>query len=275
MVAQADPSPRQRETRVAFGPAPTRSLAADDRNRSAPTTSCPWASSIAPGERQHPRLRGRQPYERARGLDRRLSAPAAGARATTPRRRAASSAKRASSTSCARGMSAAREDSLLGGAVRLLQPARGHRAGTDAVLLAAAAPASAGDVVTGCGAGTGAVGLTIAARLAVRLILVEREPRRSPTSAARNIAAQRPRGPRRRSRPPRPPFLGGGGPCGRRGRSRRHQSALFGSGQGTAVARSGAAPPRMPCRAGGHEVWLHTVRRPAAAGGRLAAGPSG
>ena len=34
-------------------------------------------------------------------------------------------------------MSATGEDSLLGGAVRLLQPVRGHRAGTDAVLLAA------------------------------------------------------------------------------------------------------------------------------------------
>ncbi len=72
-------------------------------------------------------------------------------------------------------MSATGEDSLLGGAVRLLQPVRGHRAGTDAVLLAAAAPASTGDVVTDAGAGTGAVGLMIAARLAVRLILVERD----------------------------------------------------------------------------------------------------
>ena len=143
-------------------------------------------------------------------------------------------------------MSATGEDSLLGGAVRLLQPVRGHRAGTDAVLLAAAAPASTGDVVTDAGAGTGAVGLMIAARLAVRLILVERDAALADL-CRHNLALNGREGHVADSRPPRPPFLGGGGPCGRRGRSRRHQSALSGSGQGTAVARSGRAPPRMSC----------------------------
>jgi tRNA1(Val) A37 N6-methylase TrmN6 len=68
------------------------------------------------------------------------------------------------------------EDALLGGRVRLLQPAKGHRAGTDAVLLAAAAPLAAGDVVCDVGAGTGAVGLMAAARVRVRVVLVERDP---------------------------------------------------------------------------------------------------
>jgi tRNA1(Val) A37 N6-methylase TrmN6 len=69
------------------------------------------------------------------------------------------------------------EDTLLDGRVRLLQPAEGHRAGTDAVLLAAAAAADPGDTVVDMGAATGAVGLMIAARVpGVRLILVERDP---------------------------------------------------------------------------------------------------
>lgn len=71
----------------------------------------------------------------------------------------------------------ATDDSLLGGRVRLLQPAKGHRAGTDAVLLAAAAPVKPGDVVADIGAATGAVGLMVAAReKAAQLIFVERDP---------------------------------------------------------------------------------------------------
>jgi tRNA1(Val) A37 N6-methylase TrmN6 len=69
------------------------------------------------------------------------------------------------------------EDALLGGRVRLLQSAGGHRAGTDAVLLAAAAPARAGQRVVDVGAATGAVGLMIAAREpGIRLAFVERDP---------------------------------------------------------------------------------------------------
>ena len=69
------------------------------------------------------------------------------------------------------------EDALLGGRVRLLQPAKGHRAGTDAVLLAAVARARAGDRVVDVGAATGAVGLMIAARVpGMDLTLAERDP---------------------------------------------------------------------------------------------------
>jgi tRNA1(Val) A37 N6-methylase TrmN6 len=68
------------------------------------------------------------------------------------------------------------QDLLLGGRVHLAQPAKGHRAGTDAVLLAAAAPVKAGDVVMDIGASTGAVGLMVAAREKnARYVFVERD----------------------------------------------------------------------------------------------------
>lgn len=68
------------------------------------------------------------------------------------------------------------QDLLLGGRVRLIQPAKGHRAGTDAVLLAASASIKPGDVVADVGAATGAVGLMAAAREpAGRFVFVERD----------------------------------------------------------------------------------------------------
>lgn len=74
-------------------------------------------------------------------------------------------------------MSEITEDCLLGGRVSLVQPTKGHRAGTDAVLLAAAAPARAGDRVLDIGASTGAVGLMVAARAkGVKVGFVERDP---------------------------------------------------------------------------------------------------
>ena len=68
------------------------------------------------------------------------------------------------------------DDTLLGGRVRLTQPARGHRAGTDAVLLAASAPVEPGDIVADVGASAGVVGLMVAVRQpAARFVFVERE----------------------------------------------------------------------------------------------------
>ncbi|KMO44772.1 methyltransferase [Methylobacterium tarhaniae] len=69
-------------------------------------------------------------------------------------------------------------ESWLGGRLTLRQPPRGaHRAGTDAVLLAAAAGARAGETICDLGAGTGAVGLAVArACPEVRVMLVERDP---------------------------------------------------------------------------------------------------
>ncbi|MES2750443.1 MAG: methyltransferase [Pseudomonadota bacterium] len=66
------------------------------------------------------------------------------------------------------------EDLFLGGQLRLRQPKRGHRAGHDAMLLAAATRARPGDRVVDFGAGVGAAGLAVARRVAgVELILVE------------------------------------------------------------------------------------------------------
>ena len=58
------------------------------------------------------------------------------------------------------------EDKVLGGALRLRQPRLGHRVGHDAILLAAACPACAGDAVVELGAGVGAAGLAVAVRVA-------------------------------------------------------------------------------------------------------------
>jgi tRNA1(Val) A37 N6-methylase TrmN6 len=66
------------------------------------------------------------------------------------------------------------EDGFLGGQLRLRQPKSGHRAGHDAILLAAACPAQAGDVVADFGAGVGAAGLALASRVpGLSMILVE------------------------------------------------------------------------------------------------------
>lgn len=68
-------------------------------------------------------------------------------------------------------------DAFMGGRLRLRQPGRGHRAGTDALLLAAAAPADFDDLVLDVGAGVGAAGLALAAlRRKARIGLVEIDP---------------------------------------------------------------------------------------------------
>jgi tRNA1(Val) A37 N6-methylase TrmN6 len=66
------------------------------------------------------------------------------------------------------------EDAFLGGALRLRQPKSGHRAGHDAMLLAAATSARPGDRVVDFGAGVGAAGLAVARRVAgTKIALVE------------------------------------------------------------------------------------------------------
>src|ERR1700761_4850642 len=66
------------------------------------------------------------------------------------------------------------EDAFLGGKLRLRQPKSGHRAGHDAMLLAAATPACAGDRVVDLGAGVGAAGLAVATRVGgIKLVLAE------------------------------------------------------------------------------------------------------
>jgi tRNA1(Val) A37 N6-methylase TrmN6 len=70
------------------------------------------------------------------------------------------------------------EDAFLGGQLRLRQPKSGHRAGHDAMLLAAATPARSGDRVVDFGAGVGAAGLAVAKRVAgIKLVLIEIDER--------------------------------------------------------------------------------------------------
>jgi tRNA1(Val) A37 N6-methylase TrmN6 len=71
------------------------------------------------------------------------------------------------------------DDAFLGGALHILQPRKGYRAGVDAVLLAAAVPWKPGvpERALDVGAGVGTVGLCLARRcLDIRVVLYEREP---------------------------------------------------------------------------------------------------
>jgi tRNA1(Val) A37 N6-methylase TrmN6 len=69
------------------------------------------------------------------------------------------------------------EDAVLGGKLRLRQPRHGHRVGHDTILLAAATGARAGEHVVDLGAGTGAAGLALAARIPdLTVTLVEIDP---------------------------------------------------------------------------------------------------
>ena len=66
------------------------------------------------------------------------------------------------------------EDAVLGGQLRLRQPLKGHRVGHDAILLAAATGGRSGEHAADLGAGVGAAGLALAARVGgLRVTLVE------------------------------------------------------------------------------------------------------
>jgi tRNA1(Val) A37 N6-methylase TrmN6 len=81
------------------------------------------------------------------------------------------------------------KDAFLGGHLVLRQPGQGHRAGSDAVLLAAAAPAEMSGLVLDVGSGVGAAGFAFAAlRPGTRFGLVEKDPRLA-ALARENLAA--------------------------------------------------------------------------------------
>ncbi|MEM8821994.1 MAG: methyltransferase domain-containing protein [Pseudomonadota bacterium] len=68
-------------------------------------------------------------------------------------------------------------DGFLGGRLTLLQPAKGFRAGSDAVLLAAACPACPGQTVLDLGCGVGAAMYCLAARVPELVLTgIERDP---------------------------------------------------------------------------------------------------
>jgi tRNA1(Val) A37 N6-methylase TrmN6 len=87
------------------------------------------------------------------------------------------------------------DDAVLGGRLTLRQPARGHRFGHDAILLAASTPAASGEVAVDLGAGVGAAGLALARRVAgltVRLVEIDPElAELAAGNAARNGLAER------------------------------------------------------------------------------------
>jgi tRNA1(Val) A37 N6-methylase TrmN6 len=69
------------------------------------------------------------------------------------------------------------KDLFLGGQLTLTQPSTGYRAGSDAVLLAAAVAAGPGDRVLDMGCGVGTAGLCLAQRLAgIRLTGIDADP---------------------------------------------------------------------------------------------------
>jgi tRNA1(Val) A37 N6-methylase TrmN6 len=87
------------------------------------------------------------------------------------------------------------EDRWLGGRLVLLQPRRGHRVGTDAALLVAAAGDAPQGRIVDVGAGVGAVGLALAQRNPLASVdLVELDPeaaRLAEANAARNWLSKR------------------------------------------------------------------------------------
>jgi tRNA1(Val) A37 N6-methylase TrmN6 len=82
------------------------------------------------------------------------------------------------SSACAKPSEAVTDDAFLGGALTILQPMSGYRAGLDAVLLAAAVPARAHRLrALDVGAGVGTAGLCLARRLTNSdVTLLEKEP---------------------------------------------------------------------------------------------------
>jgi tRNA1(Val) A37 N6-methylase TrmN6 len=69
------------------------------------------------------------------------------------------------------------QDAVLGGRLQLRQPLRGHRVGHDAILLAAATGGRAGEHAVDLGAGVGAAGLALAARVTgLKVTLIEIDP---------------------------------------------------------------------------------------------------
>jgi tRNA1(Val) A37 N6-methylase TrmN6 len=89
------------------------------------------------------------------------------------------------------------EDAVLGGRLVLRQPRAGHRVGHDAMLLAAAISARAGDHAVDLGAGVGAAGLALARRVeGLTVTLVEIDPALAALAgenAARNGLGERAR----------------------------------------------------------------------------------
>ena len=102
------------------------------------------------------------------------------------------------SARCPLNAATSSEDAVLGGRLVLRQPVRGHRFGHDSILLAAAAPAQAGEQAVDLGAGVGAAGLALARRIeGLAVTLIEIDP--ALTALARDNAARNGLAPRVRA----------------------------------------------------------------------------
>ena len=104
-----------------------------------------------------------------------------------------STAKTKPSRAC--GKTGTTTDDFLGGRLKIVQPGAGHRAGSDAVFLAAAVSAQAGETVLDVGAGVGVAGLCVLARVPkVTVTAVEIDAKQcalAVDNAARNGLAER------------------------------------------------------------------------------------
>ena len=87
-----------------------------------------------------------------------------------------------------RGKAHTTTDDFLGGRLEIVQPQSGHRAGSDAVFLAAAMAAQAGESVLDAGAGVGVAGLCVLARVPQAKVTAVEIDKRQCALAAENAA---------------------------------------------------------------------------------------
>ena len=163
------------------------------------------------------------------------------------------------------------DDAALGGRLALRQPARGHRFGHDAILLAASTPAAVGEVAVDLGAGVGAAGLALAWRVAgstVRLVEIDPELAALATrNAERNGLGERVRAHALDVGAPPAAFAAAGlGPCCAQRVLMNPPFHQAGRTQASPDARRRAA---HVAPAGALGVWLGTAARLLRPGGTL------
>jgi tRNA1(Val) A37 N6-methylase TrmN6 len=159
---------------------------------------------------------------------------------------------------------------FLGGMLQLLQPATGHRCGTDAALLAAAAPCAIEGLAVDAGSGVGAAGLALAVtRPGTEVGLVENDPATAEL-ARRNISQNGLSG---RCRVFEADLLS---PAARRGAGLRGESAalVISNPPFLDPGRARLSPDLGKQRAhvigsGGLRAWVHASLAVAAPGGTL------
>ena len=145
------------------------------------------------------------------------------------------------------------EDRWLGGRLVLVQPKRGHRVGTDAALLVAAAGDARQGRIVDVGAGVGAVGLALARALAARVRRSGRDRSRAGAARREQRGAQRTSGAHARlaARRAQPEGAPRGRARRRIGRLRRHQPAVLRRQGGSRLSRRRQSASACLGRGGG------------------------